>query len=111
MPDFSHGAAYVDGQLVPIAEAKISLLDWGFLHSDATYDVAHVYSSQPRRLALDPGRLRADDWVTRGLCRNDLHARVSKAGITRPADLHKSGFRLRNSVCPDRSLSGRLPFP
>lgn len=39
---FRGGAAYVDGQVVPIAEAKISLLDWGFLHSDATYDVAHV---------------------------------------------------------------------
>jgi len=50
MPDFSHGAAYVDGQLVPIAEAKISLLDWGFLHSDATYDVAHVWKGRFFRL-------------------------------------------------------------
>ncbi len=50
MPDFSRGAAYVDGQLVPIAEAKISLLDWGFLHSDATYDVAHVWKGKFFRL-------------------------------------------------------------
>jgi branched-chain amino acid aminotransferase len=50
MLDFSHGAAYVDGQLVPIAEAKISLLDWGFLHSDATYDVAHVWKGKFFRL-------------------------------------------------------------
>ena len=35
--------AYVNGELVPISEAKISLLDWGFLHSDATYDVVHVW--------------------------------------------------------------------
>jgi len=42
MNDFAAGAAYVDQQLVPISEAKISLLDWGFLHSDATYDVVHV---------------------------------------------------------------------
>ena len=28
MTGFSKGAAHVDGQLVPIAEAKISLLDW-----------------------------------------------------------------------------------
>ncbi|MGD8882690.1 MAG: hypothetical protein PVI82_12415 [Desulfobacterales bacterium] len=42
MTDFSQGAAHVDGQLVPIAQAKISLLDWGFLHSDATCDVAGV---------------------------------------------------------------------
>ena len=40
---YANGTAFVDGELVPIAEAKISLLDWGFLHSDATYDVAHVW--------------------------------------------------------------------
>jgi branched-chain amino acid aminotransferase len=50
MTDFSKGAAHVDGQLVPIAEAKISLLDWGFLHSDATYDVAGVLKGKFFRL-------------------------------------------------------------
>jgi branched-chain amino acid aminotransferase len=50
MSDFSKGAAYVDGQMVPIAEAKISLLDWGFLHSDATYDVAGVLQGKFFRL-------------------------------------------------------------
>ena len=43
MPDFSNGAAFVDERIVPVAEAKISIFDWGFLHSDATYDVAHVW--------------------------------------------------------------------
>ena len=46
MLDFSHGAAYVDDQFVPIAEAKILILDWGFLHSDTTYDVAHVWKGK-----------------------------------------------------------------
>lgn len=50
MPDFSNGAAYVDEQFVPLAEAKISILDWGFLHSDATYDVAHVWKGKFFRL-------------------------------------------------------------
>ncbi|MBW2297556.1 MAG: aminotransferase class IV [Deltaproteobacteria bacterium] len=50
MLDFSNGAAYVDEQFVPIAEAKISVLDWGFLHSDATYDVAHVWKGKFFRL-------------------------------------------------------------
>ena len=36
------GVAYMDGQYLPIHEAKLSVLDYGFLHSDATYDVAHV---------------------------------------------------------------------
>jgi branched-chain amino acid aminotransferase len=50
MTDFSNGVAYVDEQFVPIAEAKISILDWGFLHSDATYDVVHVWKGKFFRL-------------------------------------------------------------
>jgi branched-chain amino acid aminotransferase len=50
MPDFSSGSAYVDGKLVPVHEAKISLLDWGLLHSDATYDVVHVWQGKFFRL-------------------------------------------------------------
>lgn len=50
MTEFTKGAAYVDQKLVPITEAKISLLDWGFLHSDATYDVVHVWNGKFFRL-------------------------------------------------------------
>jgi len=50
MSDFSKGAAYIDGKIVPISEAKISILDWGFLHSDATYDVVHVWDGKFFRL-------------------------------------------------------------
>jgi branched-chain amino acid aminotransferase len=50
MPDFSNGSAFVDEKFVPISEAKISLLDWGFLHSDATYDVVHVRDGKFFRL-------------------------------------------------------------
>ncbi len=50
MPDLSMGAAYIDRKIVPISEAKISILDWGFLHSDATYDVVHVWNGKFFRL-------------------------------------------------------------
>ncbi len=50
MPDYSKGVAFIDQKIVPISEAKISLLDWGFLHSDATYDVAHVWRGKFFRL-------------------------------------------------------------
>lgn len=50
MADFSKGAAYIDGVFVPVSEAKISILDWGFLHSDATYDVVHVWDGKYFRL-------------------------------------------------------------
>ncbi len=43
MSDFSQGAAFIDDEYVPVAEARIPVLDWGFLHSDATYDVAHAW--------------------------------------------------------------------
>lgn len=44
------GVAYMDGQYLPIHEAKISVLDYGFLHSDATYDVVHVWDGAFFRL-------------------------------------------------------------
>jgi len=50
MPDFSNGSAFIEEEFVPISEAKISILDWGFLHSDATYDVAHVRGGKFFRL-------------------------------------------------------------
>ena len=46
MIDLSQGVAFVDDQYVPVAEASIPVLDWGFLHSDATYDVAHVWQGR-----------------------------------------------------------------
>ncbi|MBM84778.1 MAG: branched-chain amino acid--2-keto-4-methylthiobutyrate aminotransferase [Rhodospirillaceae bacterium] len=36
------GAAFIDSAYVPISEAKISVLDWGFTRSDVCYDVVHV---------------------------------------------------------------------
>ena len=50
MTDFSNGAAFIDGKYVAVADARIPLLDWGFLHSDATYDVAHVWHGRFFRL-------------------------------------------------------------
>ncbi|WP_229187935.1 aminotransferase class IV [Bradyrhizobium oropedii] len=49
---YPHGVAFMDGQYLPMSEAKISVLDWGFLHSDATYDTAHVWNGRFFRLDL-----------------------------------------------------------
>ncbi len=43
---FPKGTAWMDGKFVELSEAKISILDWGFLRSDATYDVVHVWKSR-----------------------------------------------------------------
>jgi branched-chain amino acid aminotransferase len=47
---YADGAAYVDGRFVPVGEARVPILDWGFLRSDATYDVAHVWHGSFFRL-------------------------------------------------------------
>ncbi|MBE9554236.1 MAG: aminotransferase class IV [Proteobacteria bacterium] len=47
---FPDGIAYVDGDYRPLSEAKVSVLDWGFLRSDATYDVVHVWQGKFFRL-------------------------------------------------------------
>ncbi|MDP8948340.1 MAG: aminotransferase class IV [Actinomycetota bacterium] len=47
---FTDGAAFVDGRFVPVTEARVPILDWGFLRSDATYDVAHVWRGSFFRL-------------------------------------------------------------
>ena len=44
------GIAFIDGEFKPVSEAKISVLDWGFLHSDATYDVVHCWKRRLFRL-------------------------------------------------------------
>lgn len=48
--DWSAGAAYVDGKFCPIGEAAVPLLDWGFVKSDATYDVVGVWQDRFFRL-------------------------------------------------------------
>jgi len=47
---FPKGAAWIDGQFVKLSDAKIPILDWGFLRSDATYDVVHVWKGYFFRL-------------------------------------------------------------
>ncbi len=47
---FPRGIAYMDGAYCDVAEARIPILDWGFLRSDATYDVVHVWKGRFFRL-------------------------------------------------------------
>jgi branched-chain amino acid aminotransferase len=49
-PMYPDGAAFIDGRYLPIAEASIPITDWGFLRSDCTYDVVHVWQGRFFRL-------------------------------------------------------------
>jgi branched-chain amino acid aminotransferase len=82
------GCAYVDGRYVAPEDAKISIFDWGFLHSDATYDVAHVWQGSFFRLDdhLDRffdnlARLRLDPGVTRAEVRAVMHECVRRTNL------------------------------
>ncbi len=74
---FSDGVAYVRGNYVPIAEAAIPITDWGFLRSDATYDVVTVWDGSYFRLDAHLERFR------RSCQRWRLDPGLDDAGITR----------------------------
>ncbi|OAL39949.1 hypothetical protein AYO20_00862 [Fonsecaea nubica] len=56
---FAKGIAWVEGELVPLSEARIPLLDQGFMHSDLTYDVPSVWDGRFFRLDDHISRLEA----------------------------------------------------
>ncbi|NRF67589.1 aminotransferase class IV [Aquincola sp. S2] len=85
---FEGGCAFADGAYVPLSEAKISLFDWGFTRSDATYDVVSVWQGAFFRLddhltrffaSLDKMRLQIPH--TRAELREILHGCVRAGGL------------------------------
>lgn len=85
---FAKGAAWIDGEIVPIGEAKIGVTDWGVTRSDITYDVASVWEG---------GFFRLDDYIERFMAsiracrltidpdpdeiRHICHAMVARTGL------------------------------
>lgn len=56
---YAKGVAWIEGELVPLAQARIPLLDQGFMHSDLTYDVPSVWDGRFFRLDDHISRLEA----------------------------------------------------
>lgn len=56
MTALAQGAAWMEGRVIPIAEAKIGVTDWGLTHSDIAYDVVPV---------VEGGFFRLDDYLDR----------------------------------------------
>lgn len=57
--DWSNGAAYLDGSYMPVSDAKLSITDWAYRRSDATYDVVSVWDGAFFRLDDHLDRFRA----------------------------------------------------
>jgi len=49
---------YLNGKFMPIEEARIPVLDRGFIFGDGVYEVIPVYSRKPFRLAEHLQRLQ-----------------------------------------------------
>lgn len=117
------GCAYVDGAFVAPEDAKISIFDWGFLHSDATYDVAHVWQGKFFRLddhldrfQASMAALRLDPGVSREQMRSIMHECVARAGL-RDAYVEVLCTRGRPApgsrdprTCVNRFMAFAIPF-
>ena len=86
--DLSLGAAWMNGNILPISQATIPVNDWGLVHSDITYDVVPVingaffrfeeylsrFFSSMESLYLDPGMNKSE-------VQKALHLMVSQSGL------------------------------
>jgi branched-chain amino acid aminotransferase len=72
------GAAFIEGEYVPIAEARIPILDWGFIRSDCTYDVVHVWNGRFFRLGHHLDRFERS---VAGLHLTNPHSRAEMTDI------------------------------
>ncbi len=55
---YAAGCAWIEGEFVPIAEARVPILDTGFVRSDLTYDVVGVWEGHFFRLDDHLARFR-----------------------------------------------------
>ncbi|KAK6381413.1 hypothetical protein LTS17_004470 [Exophiala oligosperma] len=85
---FKDGVAWIEGKLVPLQEARIPLLDQGFLHSDLTYDVPAVWDGRYFRLddhldrfELSCSKMRLKLPIPREQVRRALVDMVARSGI------------------------------
>ncbi|MEO1199472.1 MAG: aminotransferase class IV, partial [Pseudomonadota bacterium] len=88
MADLTKGTAWMGGEIIPIADAKVSVTDWGVTHSDVAYDVVPVWEGAFFRLDVYLDRFEAscaaqrmDHGVDRETFRQALHDMVAASGL------------------------------
>jgi branched-chain amino acid aminotransferase len=87
-PRFADGTAWIDNRIVPVAEATLPLLDWGFLRSDACQEtisardgVLFRLNDHLDRFERSLGRLRMTSPLTREEIRQAIHRLIATAGF------------------------------
>ena len=85
---FAKGVAWIEGQLVPLHEARIPLMDQGFQHGDLTYDVPAVWGGRFFRLddhldrfSASCAKMRLKFPIPRDEIKRNLIEMVAKSGI------------------------------
>jgi D-alanine transaminase len=97
--------AYLNGQFLPLAEARISPLDRGFLYADGVYEVIPVYSRTPFRIDEHLRRLQSsldgirlpnphanDEWraiILRLIAETEFEDQTLYIQVTRGADIKR----------------------
>ena len=88
--NWSEGAAWMRGEIIPISQAAIPVTDWGLTHSDITYDVVHVWDGRFFRIndylerferSLEKCRLSVNE--NRDEMKRILHQIVARSGLER----------------------------
>ena len=86
--NYDGGCAWIDGDYVPLSQARIPLTDMGFLRCDATYDVVAVWKRKYFRLKdhfdrfeASWGRLRMSPPLSREEMRAILDECVRRTGV------------------------------
>ena len=69
---------YLNGDFVPLAEAKISVLDRGFIYGDGVYEVIPVYARRPFRM---PQHLKRLQYSLDGIRLGNPHADAEWAAL------------------------------
>ena len=79
---------YLNGEFLPLAEARVSPLDRAFLFGDAVYEVVPVYAGRPFRLREHLDRL------VRSLAGIRMEPPLSACRMGRdPPDPHRAQWR------------------
>ena len=108
-----HTLCYLNGEYLPLGEAKVSVLDRGFIFGDGVYEVVPVYGKKlfrfdehMARLGRSLAKLRItnphsrDQWLER--CRKLIAALVERSGVTEQLVYLQvtRGVALRDHVMP-----------
>ena len=82
------GAAWMNGEIMPINEARLPVNDWGILHSDITYDVVPVRDGAffrlpdyMERFRASRASLRLDIGMDEAAISAALHRMVAASGL------------------------------